>query len=77
MKKNYLNSSSEKIYKKFRSEFLRCCSTKQKEWRYNNPEKVKQNKRKFIEQNKEKETYLLKTNEKQMLNFVQSAILEI
>ena len=32
---------------KYRIECIRCCSIKQKEWRHNNPEKVKQNQKKI------------------------------
>ena len=39
---------------KYRSDCIQCCSIKQKKWRDNNPEKVKQNQKKFNEQNKKK-----------------------
>ena len=42
---------------------------KTKNWNKNNPERVKQ-KQKKLNKTKKKETYILKTNEKQMLNFV-------
>ena len=39
---------------KYRSECIQCCSIKHIEWRNNNPEKVKQNQKKYKEQNKKK-----------------------
>ena len=43
---------------------------KTRDWSKNNPEKVKLNQKKYNEQNKEKEIYISKANEKQMLIFV-------
>ena len=43
---------------------------KTKDWNKNNPEKVKQNQKNIMNKTKTKETYILKTNENQMLNFV-------
>ena len=38
---------------KYRNECIQCCSFKHREWSDNNPEKVKQNQKKYNEQNKE------------------------
>ena len=63
--------SFRKYTQKYRSECIQCSSIKQKEWRDNNPEKVKQNQKKYNEKKqRKKETYISKTNEKQMLDFV-------
>ena len=45
---------------KYRSDCVQCCSSKRKEWRDNNAEKVKQNQKKYKEQNKEKRNIYLK-----------------
>ena len=49
-----------KVTQKYRSECKQCCSIKHKEWRDNNLNKVKQNQKKYNEQNKEKRDKYLK-----------------
>ena len=54
---------------KYRNECIQCRSIKRKEWRNNNPYKVKQNKKKYIEQNKEKRNIYLKSKRETDVNF--------
>ena len=54
---------------RYRSECIRCSSVKHKEWRNINPDKVKQIKKNIMKKIKKEGTYILKTNEKQMLIF--------
>ena len=61
--------SFRKDTQKHRSECIQCRSIKHKEWRNNNPNKVKQNKKKYNEQNKEKRNIYLKSKRETDVNF--------
>ena len=54
---------------KYRSDCIQCCNIKQKEWRDNNPGKVKQNQKKDNEQNKEKRKIYLKNKRETEVKF--------
>ena len=54
---------------KYRSECIQCCSIKHKEWRDNSPDKVKQIRKKYNEQNKEKRNIYLKNKRETDVKF--------
>ena len=61
--------SFTKDIQRYRSECTHCSSIKHKEWRNINSEKVKQNQKKYNEQNKEKRNFYLKNKRETDVNF--------